>query len=95
MNAMASSGGSVKAVTDVEILTAYRFLASTEGVFCEPASAASVAGLLTHGVPDGVRRVVCVLTGHGLKDPQTALEHAGAVVPCDPELSAIERAVLE
>jgi threonine synthase len=38
--------------------------------------------------------VVCVLTGHGLKDPQTALEQAGAVVPCDPELGAIERAVL-
>jgi threonine synthase len=38
--------------------------------------------------------VVCVLTGHGLKDPQTALERAGAVVPCDPELAAIERAVL-
>jgi threonine synthase len=94
MNAMTSSGGAVKAVTDAEILAAYRFLASTEGVFCEPASAASVAGLLTHGVPDGVRRVVCVLTGHGLKDPQTALDHAGAVVPCDPELSAIERAVL-
>jgi threonine synthase len=95
MNAMTSSGGAVKPVTDAEILAAYRFLASTEGVFCEPASAASVAGLLTHGVPEGVRRVVCVLTGHGLKDPQTALDHAGAVVPCDPELSAIERAVLE
>jgi threonine synthase len=95
MNAMTSSGGAVRAVSDAEILTAYRFLASTEGVFCEPASAASVAGLLVHGVGDDVRRVVCVLTGHGLKDPQTALEHAGAVVPCDPELSAIERAVLE
>jgi threonine synthase len=94
MGAMTSSGGAVKAVTDAEILTAYRFLACTEGVFCEPASAASVAGLLTHGAGDGVRRVVCVLTGHGLKDPQTALEHAGAVVPCDPELGAIERAVL-
>jgi threonine synthase len=95
MNAMTSSGGAVNAVTDAEILAAYRFLASTEGVFCEPASAASVAGLLTHGAGEGVRRVVCVLTGHGLKDPQTALEHAGAVVPCDPELSAIERAVLD
>src|SRR6202012_2261500 len=48
MNAMTSSGGAVKAVTDAEILAAYRFLASTGGVFCEPASAASVAGLLTH-----------------------------------------------
>jgi threonine synthase len=95
MDAMTSSGGAVKAVTDAQILAAYRFLASAEGVFCEPASAASVAGLLTHGAGEGVHRVVCVLTGHGLKDPQTALEHAGAVVPCDPELSAIERAVLE
>jgi threonine synthase len=94
MGAMTSSGGAVRAVTDAQILAAWRFLAATEGVFCEPASAASVAGLLTHGAGDGVRRVVCVLTGHGLKDPQTALEHAGAVVPCDPELGAIERAVL-
>jgi threonine synthase len=95
MDAMTSSGGAVRAVSDGEILSAYRFLAANEGVFCEPASAASVAGLLVHGAGEGVRRVVCVLTGHGLKDPQTALEHAGAVVPCDPELDAIERAVLE
>jgi threonine synthase len=95
MDAMTSSGGAVKAVSDAQILAAYRFLAAGEGVFCEPASAASVAGLLVHGAGEGVRRVVCVLTGHGLKDPETALDHAGAVVPCDPELSAIERAVLE
>jgi threonine synthase len=95
MNAMTSSGGAVKAVSDDEILMAYRFLAANEGVFCEPASAASVAGLLVHGAGEGVRRVVCVLTGHGLKDPDTALNQAGAVVACDPELGAIERAVLE
>ena len=70
MDAMTSSGGAVKALTDDEILAAYRFLAATEGVFCEPASAASVAGLLVHGAGEGVRRVVCVLTGHGLKDPE-------------------------
>ena len=93
MNAMTASGGTVRAVTDEQILSAYRLLASTEGIFCEPASAASVAGLLAHGAGDA-RRVACVLTGHGLKDPQTALSQAGAVVPCDPELSAIERAVL-
>ena len=93
MNAMTSSDGAIQAVTDAEILDAYRFLAEREGVFCEPASAASVAGLLAHGA-GGAERVVCVLTGHGLKDPQTALERAGAVVPCDPELAAIERAVL-
>jgi threonine synthase len=94
MDAMTSSGGAVRAVTDEQILDAYRLLAKEEGVFCEPASAASLAGLLTHGAGNA-RRVVCVLTGHGLKDPQTALAHAGAVIPCEPELGAIERAVLE
>jgi threonine synthase len=93
MDAMTASGGAVSAVTDDQILDAYRFLAANEGVFCEPASAAGVAGLLVHGVREA-RRVVCVLTGHGLKDPQTALERAGPVVPCAPELGAIERAVL-
>ena len=52
------------------------------------------AGLLAHG-PTDARRVVCVLTGHGLKDPDVALAQAGAIVPCAPELDAIERAVLE
>jgi threonine synthase len=94
MDAMTSSGGAVNAVTDEQILSAYNFLAQHEGVFCEPASAASVAGLLTHGA-DGAGRIVCVLTGHGLKDPQTALGQSGAVVPCEPEIGAIERAVLQ
>src|SRR6202022_2559965 len=52
MNAMTASGGSVRAVPDEQILAAYRLLASTEGIFCEPASAASVAGLLAHGAGD-------------------------------------------
>jgi threonine synthase len=94
MDAITSSAGAVNAVTDDQILDAYRFLAATEGVFCEPASAASVAGLLNHGAGDA-RRVVCVLTGHGLKDPETALAQAGSIIACDPELTAIERAVLE
>jgi threonine synthase len=94
MDAMTSSGGAVNAVTDEQILAAYSFLARSEGIFCEPASAASVAGLLAHGAGDA-RRIVCVLTGHGLKDPQTALAQAGAVIPCDPEIAAIERAVLQ
>jgi threonine synthase len=93
MGAFTASRGAVRAVTDAQILDAYRFLASREGVFCEPASAASVAGLLAHG-PGDARSVACVLTGHGLKDPQTALDQAGAVVPCEPELAAVERAVL-
>ena len=93
MGAMTSSGGAVNALSDAQILDAYRFLAAREGIFCEPASAASVAGLLHHGA-GGAQRVVCILTGHGLKDPQTALAQAGTVVACAPELGAIERAVL-
>jgi threonine synthase len=93
MDAMTSSGGSVAAVSDEQILEAYRFLASNEGVFCEPASAAGVAGLIAHGAADA-QRVVCVLTGHGLKDPDTALSQAGAVLSCEPQIAAIERAVL-
>ena len=80
MDADDRSRGAIAAVTDDEILDAWRLLAAREGVFCEPASAASVAGLLAHGA-DGAERVVCVLTGHGLKDPQTALDHAGVGRP--------------
>ena len=93
MEAFTGSRGAVRAVSDAQILDAYRFLAANEGVFCEPASAASVAGLLAHGARDA-ERVVCVLTGHGLKDPQTALAHAGAVVPCEPDIAAVEKAVI-
>jgi threonine synthase len=93
MAAMRDSRGAVNAVSDEQILDAYRMLASREGVFCEPASATSVAGLLHHGA-GGARRVVCVLSGHGLKDPQTALEQAGSVVPCEATIEAVERAVL-
>jgi threonine synthase len=74
-----TSGGAFKAVTDAEIIDAYKLLGSREGVFCEPASAASVAGLLQQRqeVPSGAT-VVCVLTGNGLKDPTTAIEHNDA-----------------
>jgi threonine synthase len=72
------SGGEVNAVTDDEILEAYRALAGTEGVFCEPASAASVAGLKKYAAKNpafaaSADTVVCVLTGHGLKDPDRAM----------------------
>src|SRR5579875_2038191 len=93
MNAMTRSGGAVNKVTDEQILDAYRLLARSEGVFCEPASAASVAGLIAHGA-GGAQRIACVLTGNGLKDPQTALEQAGGVLACDAEIGALERAVL-
>ena len=72
------SNGSISIVTDEEILAAYNLIASQTGVFCEPASAASVAGLLKRvkegKLPDG-SLVVCILTGHGLKDPDTAVKH--------------------
>jgi len=90
-NAITSSRGQIRAVSDDEILDAYSFLGAREGVFCEPASAASVAGLLKYGAEG---RVVCVLTGHGLKDPTTALQSAAPVVPCEPEIGAVEQAVL-
>jgi threonine synthase len=76
------SGGSIDAVTDKQILEAYRLLAREEGVFVEPASAASVAGLLqTHAHGGVVRgsRIVCTVTGNGLKDPDWAI--AGAPTP--------------
>jgi len=100
MGAFTGSRGRVAAVSDEQIIEAYRLLASSEGVFCEPASAASVAGLLAHGLPaadggDPPRSVVCVLTGHGLKDPDTALGKAPAVIGCKPEIAAVERAVFD
>ena len=72
------SGGAFNAVTDDEIAAAYSILASEEGIFCEPASASSVAGLLKvkDQVPEGAK-IVCILTGNGLKDPEAAIERSG------------------
>jgi threonine synthase len=100
MAAFTASRGRVAAVSDEQILNAYRWLADNEGVFCEPASAASVAGLLAHGLPTvedapTPETVVCVLTGHGLKDPDTALSKAPSVLNCVNDLSAVERAVFD
>jgi threonine synthase len=80
------SGGHIGAVSDGEILEAYRMLAAVEGVFVEPASAASVAGLLrasTEGLVAASDVVVCTVTGHGLKDPQRAISEVevGEAVP--------------
>jgi threonine synthase len=86
------SGGSIAAVSDEEILEAQRWLAANEGVFCEPASAASVAGALKYGVE--AERLVCVITGHGLKDPDIAIEQSAGVVQCDVDLGQVEQAVL-
>jgi len=88
--AASESGGSISAVTDEEILAAYRFLAAEESVYCEPASAASVAGLLKVGAAAG-STVVCVLTGNGLKDPDTAV---GQISP-PPAIAADYAAIVE
>lgn len=88
------SGGLIDMVTDEQILDAYRLLANHEGLFCEPASAASVAGLLAmskSGRLDRGQRIVCTLTGHGLKDPQWALDGAPdpTVIPADAKAAAV------
>ena len=90
--AAAESGGAIEAVTDEEILAAYRLLASEESVFCEPASAASVAGLLKVGAPKGAT-VVCVLTGHGLKDPDRAIAEISVPEPVDADYGAVLRSL--
>ena len=91
-----ASKGSFHAVTDEEILDAYRLLASEEGIFCEPASAASVAGMLKvkDQIPD-CATVVCVLTGNGLKDPETAIKHNHSKFQTGvaPELKAVAQAM--
>jgi threonine synthase len=86
--AASESGGGISAVTDTEILEAYRYLAQQESVFCEPASAASVAGLVKVGVPEG-SRVVCVLTGHGLKDPDIAIGQIAVPTPVEATVRSI------
>ena len=88
------SGGSITAVTDDEILDAYSFLARCEGVFCEPASAAAVAGLrklARAGAKPG--QVVCVLTGNGMKDPDRAIAMAPEIAEVDATLDAVREAI--
>ena len=89
------SGGDIRAVSDEEILDAYRRMAQEEGIFCEPASAAGVAGLLKaarEGAALAGQTVVCIITGRGLKDPERAMaEFATELRPVPPELDAVER----
>ncbi len=91
-----ASSGEFNAVTDAEIIEAYRWLASKEGVFCEPASAASVAGLmkLRDRVPTE-STIVCVLTGNGLKDPTTAIDYnqANFHTGLESDLGAVAKAM--
>ena len=87
-----ASAGRIAAVTDEEILAAYRDLARVEGIFCEPASAASVAGVrqaAAAGELDRDALVVCVLTGHGLKDPTTAEREVPAIIEAAPTVGAV------
>jgi threonine synthase len=86
------SGGLIHMVTEDEILQAYKMVASLEGVFCEPASAASVAGLIKEnksGLFDKRDRVVCTLTGHGLKDPAYAIDECPEPITCEPEMKKV------
>ena len=85
-------------VSDDEILDAYRLLASREGIFCEPASAASFAGLvkmLRRGLNLAEQRVVCIFTGTGLKDPDLAVSSVAAnTVEVEPTVEAVEAVAL-
>lgn len=97
VQAVQQSGGAMDFVTDEQILDAYRLIAA-EGVFCEPASAASVAGLLkarAQGKVGPGMTAVCVLTGNGLKDPDTALHHAPGRSEAPMAVAATEEAVVE
>jgi threonine synthase len=90
-DAIASSGGAVVSLSDEEILAAWRDLAHLEGVFCEPSSAAGVAALAKER-PETGARAVCVITGHGLKDPEAATRLSPPPVAVDPDPDAIAEA---
>jgi threonine synthase len=88
------SGGVIDMVSDEEILAAYHLLASKEGIFCEPASAASVAGLLKlsrQGMDLSKNSVVCVLTGSGLKDADAATRKAGPFTKLPANVADVEK----
>ncbi len=93
IEAKEESGGTIESVTDDEILNAYRYVAQLEGIFCEPASAASVAGVLKlhrEGYFKGGETVVCTLTGHGLKDPDIVFSVAETPKKVAPRIDAVE-----
>ncbi len=96
VNAIRDSGGTAETVTDDEILDAQKTLSRLEGLFVEPASASSIAGLkklVENGTIDKDERVVCVTTGHGLKDPDTAIRMSEKPLEVEAEVAAIERAL--
>jgi threonine synthase len=90
------SGGVIEAVSDDEILAMQRRIIGLEGIFCEPASAAGVAGVARLARDERIHRsegVVCILTGHGLKDPDVVAGEEGSLTPVDPHLGSIRRAM--
>lgn len=92
LQAVRESGGLIDVVSDDEILYAYKLVASKEGIFCEPASAASVAGLIKlcrEGFFKGGEVVVCTLTGNGLKDPDTAMKVCQQPISLPPVLEEV------
>jgi threonine synthase len=94
VNAIRDSGGTAETVTDDEILDAQKMLSRLEGLFVEPASASSIAGLkklVENGTIDKDERIVCVTTGHGLKDPDVAIRMSEKPLEVDAEVEAIER----
>ena len=96
VNAIHESKGTAETVTDEEILDAQKILARIEGIFVEPASASSIAGLkklVNNGIISKDERVVCITTGHGLKDPDTAIKQSEKPVEVEAEISAIENAL--
>jgi threonine synthase len=95
VEAREDSGGRIEAVTDEEILAAYRRLSAEEAIFCEPASAASVAGLLKRAAQQDLSGLtaVCVITGHGLKDPDTALTVETVQHEAPASIEAVESAL--
>lgn len=96
VNARDESGGLISDVTDDEILAAYSFIASREGIFCEPASAASLAGVIKIAKTGFFKKgdtVVCTLTGHGLKDPDNALKLSKDPIKVKAEIPAVEEAL--
>lgn len=94
LQAARESNGFIDAVSDEEILEAYRLVASSEGVFCEPASAASIAGVIKayrKGLFKGEETIVCTLTGNGLKDPDTVIKASEKPVEMPPDLNEIAK----
>lgn len=88
------SGGLIRMVSDAEILEAYKLVAETEGIFCEPASAASIAGVIKLGKEGFFRNgdcLVCTLTGHGLKDPDNAIAQSVAPVTVPPVIAEVRK----